>query len=216
MAPISTDGLPRAGDVLVIQPFPTPDPVTYPTLMLNLALRTTLGFLAIMACLVPLRLLYRNGEFAAIVFVVNNLGLCLINTVNALIWHDDNMDNWYLGWGYCDLHPYVYVPMLTLFTTSVLAQARSMTEKVSLVRVSPMTRRERRIHNWVQALIMFPIPIIQLAWMYPLTAQRYVITTLVGCDWRVHGSWPWLVFYILPTPILSIIAGIYACECRRP
>ncbi|KAH7349483.1 pheromone receptor [Plectosphaerella cucumerina] len=169
-----------------------------------------MGFVAIFACLVPLRLLYRNKEFAAIVFVVNDLGLCLINTINALIWHDDNMDNWYTGFGWCDLHPYLYVPMMTLFTTSVLAHSRGMAEKVSLVRASPMTKRERRRNYLMQSLIMFPLPIVQLAWMYPLTAQRFVLTTLVGCDWRVDGSWPWLTFFILPIPILSIIAGIYA------
>jgi pheromone a factor receptor len=212
MASLSARDFLGKGDVIIIRPFDVPDPITYPTLIFNLVLRTTMGFLAIFACLVPLRLLYRNKEFAAIVFVVNDLGLCLINTINALIWHDDNMDDWYTGFGWCDLHPYLYVPMMTLFTTSVLAHSRGMAEKVSLVRASPMTKRERRRNYLMQSLIMFPLPIVQLAWMYPLTAQRFVLTTLVGCDWRVDGSWPWLTFFILPIPILSIIAGIYACK----
>lgn len=212
MAPLSARELLGKGDVVVIQPYAVPDPVTYPTLQLNLALRVTMGFLAIFACLVPLRLLYRNKEFAAIVFVVNDLGLCLINTINALIWHDDNMDEWFMGYGWCDLHPYLYVPMMTLFTTSVLAHARSMTDKVSLLHVNPMSKKERRTNYLVQSLIMFPLPLIQIGWMYPLTAQRFVVTTLVGCDWRVDGSWPWMVFFILPIPILSTTAGVYACK----
>ncbi|ROT38797.1 hypothetical protein SODALDRAFT_277871 [Sodiomyces alkalinus F11] len=178
--------------------------------MANLVCRVVLGIIANIICLVPLRLLYRIGEFSAVVFVANMIGLNCLTVINALIWRDDNMTEWWPGYGWCDIHPFLYRPMMTLFTTSVLAISRNLSVQVSMLRAHPLTVREKRRKNLVQALIMFPVPLIQIAWIYPITAQRYTIATLVGCDWRVHRSWPRLVFITLPTPILSLMSGYYA------
>lgn len=200
---------------MVLAPLPVPDPVTTPALTANFVCRVVLGISSIIICLVPLRLLYRNGEFAAVVFVANMMGLNLLTVTNALIWRDDNMTEWWPGYGWCDLHPFLYVPMMALFTTSVLAISRNLSVQVGMLRAHPLTVREKRRKNLVQALIMFPLPLIQMAWIYPITAQRYTIATLVGCDWRVHRSWPKLVFFSLPIPVLALLSGYYASKHSR-
>lgn len=189
---------------------PGPETLASASLTANLVLRVTLSILANLTCLVPLKHLYRNGEFAAVIFILN-IQFTNFNTVlNALIWHDDDTDNWWAGYGLCDLQPYTHNFSVTLFVTCLLAIMRNLAQQVGLLTANPMTVQERRRRNLVQALIMFPLPVIQLAWIWPLTAQRYVVGTLVGCSWVAWPSWPYVVFFIVAPVVVSLATAGYA------
>ncbi|KAM0334115.1 hypothetical protein ACHAQA_001135 [Verticillium albo-atrum] len=198
------------GQTLVLAPFPVPDDISPSSLTANLVCRVFFGLVTNAICVVPLRLLYRNGEFSAVVFILDVMCLNLLTVINALLWRNDDTTQWWAGYGWCDLHAFLYVPLLCLYTSSCLAISRNLSEQVNMLRANPLTMREKRRKNLVQALIMFPIPLLQLAWIYPLTAQRYIIVTLVGCDWRVHGSWPYFVFFLLPAPLMALMSGFYS------
>ncbi|CAI4211481.1 unnamed protein product [Parascedosporium putredinis] len=92
----------------------TPTSPTTPTppaqIMANLAARVVLGLAANAAMAVPLRILYRHGEFAAAVFITTTMILNGFTIAHALIWRDDDTSAWWLGEGYCDAFPYVYFP----------------------------------------------------------------------------------------------------------
>ncbi|KAI1021451.1 hypothetical protein LB505_000090 [Fusarium chuoi] len=58
-------------DDLSIIVAPGPGTITTPSLTANLVCRVLFGLIANIACIVPLKNLYRNGEFAAVVFIAN-------------------------------------------------------------------------------------------------------------------------------------------------
>lgn len=191
---------------------PGPDTITSPSLTANLLMRVILGIFANIVCLVPLKHLYRNGEFAAVVFIVNIEIKNLDTIVNALLWRNDDVDSWWAGYGLCDVIPYIRNFTIVLFCTCLLAIMRNLAQQVGLMRANPLTVREKRKRNLVQALIMFPLPILQMAWIWPLTAQRYVIGTLVGCSWISYPAWPYVIFFILVPVIVSLITTGYASK----
>jgi pheromone a factor receptor len=96
-----------------------------------------------------------------------------------------------------------------LYSTCLLAIIRNLAHQVGLMRVNPMTVGERRQRNMIQALIMFPLPLVQLAFIWPLTVQRYVVGTLVGCSWAAQPAWPYLVFYVLPPVVFGFLTAGY-------
>ncbi|CRK30483.1 hypothetical protein BN1708_005141 [Verticillium longisporum] len=208
MAPVAE--MAAVAQTLVLSPFPVPDDVSPTSLTANLVCRVVFGLLNNLICLVPLRLLWRNGEFSAVVFIIDVMCLNMLTVINALLWRNDDTTQWWAGYGWCDLHAFLYVPLMCLYSTSCLAISRNLSDQVNMLRANPLTHREKRKKNLIQALIMFPIPLIQMAWIYPLTAQRYIIITLVGCDWRVHGSWPYFVFFLLPAPLLALVSAFYS------
>ncbi|KAF7563820.1 hypothetical protein G7046_g288 [Stylonectria norvegica] len=189
---------------------PGPDTYTTPALTANLVLRILLSILASLVCVVPLRLLYRNGEFAASVFIVNIMVKNLDTIINALIWRDDNTDAWWPGHGFCDVNPYLRNFTVGLYATCLLAIMRNLAQQVGLLRANPLTVREKRRRNLVQALIMFPLPIVQLVWIWPLTTQRYVVGTLVGCSWVASLSWPYIVLFVLAPVVVALVTAGYA------
>ncbi|KAF4816899.1 Pheromone a factor receptor [Colletotrichum tropicale] len=207
MAPISESLMARSLEVIPLLPTA---PYTTPSMKANLICRVVSACLANLVCLIPLRNLYRNGEFAAAVFVSTVILLNLLTVVNSLIWRDDNIKEWWRGWIWCDIHPYLYQPALTIYATSIAAIMRNLAEQVNLDRAGPLTTIEKRKRMWFQALIIFPLPVIQVGWLYPLAGQRYVIGTLKGCLWSTTPNWPCIVFFLLPIPVVTLMTGFYS------
>ncbi|RFU79987.1 pheromone receptor [Trichoderma arundinaceum] len=189
---------------------PVPPSYTNPSLTANLICRVLFGILANLACLVPLQLLYRNGEFAAALFIINVEMQNLRNIVNSLIWRNDDMASWWPGYGLCDFDPYLHNFGIGLFATCLLAIMRNLAIQVGSLRANPLTRKEKQRRNIVQALIIFPLPLLQVAWTYPLTQQRYYVGTLFGCSWLNAPTWPYIVFEVLPPALVSLATTGYA------
>lgn len=198
-------------DALVLR-FPSGPPYTTTSLTANLVLRVLLALVGNIVCLVPLRLLYRNGEFAAVVFILNVMAFNIETVVMSLLWRNNDLESWWPGYGLCDVDAYFHNAGQALYATCMLAIMRNLSHQVGLLRANPLTVKERRRRNLIQALFMFPLPILQLAMTWPITTQRYAVGTLVGCTWVPHTSWPNLVFFILPPVVVAFATAVYAGE----
>ncbi|KAK7430082.1 hypothetical protein QQZ08_003473 [Neonectria magnoliae] len=198
------------GDDALIFVVEGPGTITSPTLTANLILRVVLGILANLVCLVPLKHLYRGGEMAAVIFIVNIMVVNFKSVIYALIWRNDDTDSWWPGYGICDINPYIHNFTLSIYVTCLLAIMRNLAQQVGLMRANPLTVREKRRRNLVQAFIILPLPLIQLAWVWPLTSQRYIVATLVGCTWAGWPSWPYIVFFIAAPVFVSALTAFYA------
>ncbi|KAL2271712.1 hypothetical protein VTJ83DRAFT_1083 [Remersonia thermophila] len=155
-------------------------PYTTPALQVNLFFRVFLGILAALIPWVPARLLWRNGEFAGTVMCVMLIINNLTTAISALIWRDDNVADWWAGYGWCDFQAYFYFALHTAFNISLFEIQRGLAQKVSLSRADKPSRREVRRQRIVSALIIFTVPIIQVILTYFATVSRYNVATLVG------------------------------------
>ncbi|KAM0505051.1 hypothetical protein ACHAP8_002446 [Fusarium lateritium] len=197
-------------DDLSIIAAPGPGTTTTTSLTANLVCRVLFSIIANLACIVPLKNLYRNGEFAAVVFIANIELANLDTIINALIWRDDDTSKWWSGQGFCDVSPYYTNFLNALFGTCLLAIMRNLAQQVGLLRANPLSVQEKRRRNLVQALIMFPLPIMQIAWVWPLTTQRYAVATLAGCSWIAWPAWPYMTFFVIAPVVVALITSGYA------
>ncbi|TLD34317.1 hypothetical protein PspLS_00555 [Pyricularia sp. CBS 133598] len=181
-----------------------------PALVVDLVLRISLATVAIIAIWVPFRLLWRSGELAAALLAANIIITNFITIIQALIWRDDAALDGYRGQGWCDVQAYINIPLSTMYATCVFAVIQHVSTQVSLRRATGLSRAEKRRRNLIQALIIFPVPIIQIALSYPVHAYRYSITTLQGCDGGFEGNLLTFFFFLVPIPIYVIGASIYA------
>ncbi|KAM3457342.1 hypothetical protein MY3296_001084 [Beauveria thailandica] len=200
----------REGISPIVMAVPNIPPFATPSLTANFVMRIILAIIANLVCLVPLRLLYRNGEFAAVVFITVVEIKNIFTIVMAALWHTDDMEAWWPGYGLCDIEQFVYNGCAGIYVTCLLAIMRNLAHQVGVMRAHPLTVREKRRRNLIQALIIFPLPIVQLAFTWPLAAQRYAVGTLMGCAWVPSSTWPYLVFFIIAQLVVSVVAGIYA------
>jgi hypothetical protein len=185
---------------------------TPPALVANVVLRLILCHIAILLTWIPLRLLWCNGEFPACVFVVNLWLLILFVFINAAIWHNQDFSGWWLGYGWCDLQAYVQYALVTVYSTSVCAIMQRLSNQVGLTRVTGLSSREKRKRLIAQSLIIFPVPILQIIVTIFVQGQRYGIAPASGCTNAYDATAVFLVFFILPPLLFTIVACFHTCK----
>lgn len=178
----------------------------------NLVCRVLFAILGTLLCWVPFRLLWRNGEVAAVVFIIGVVITNFFTVINSLLWRNDYWGLWWDGQGWCDLQVWLTGPLQTIFAAAIFAIMRHLAQQVGMMRVTTLSRKEKRRRNLIQALIIFPIPLVQLAFSWFDLAQRYIIGTLVGCSATYDNSWPKIVVYSIPPMLFALGSVPYACE----
>ncbi|KJR86408.1 pheromone a factor receptor [Sporothrix schenckii 1099-18] len=188
---------------------------TSPTLVANIVLRLILCPIAIVLTWVPLRLLWRNGEFPACVFVINLWLLILFVFVNAAIWHNQDFSSWWLGYGWCDLQSFVQYAFVTVYSTSVCAIMQRLSKQVGLTRVTGLSPREKHKRLIAQSLIIFPVPFLQIILTIFVQGIRFGIAPASGCTNEYDAAALFLVFYILPPLLYTMVACYYTFQTYR-
>ncbi|OAA55612.1 a-pheromone receptor [Niveomyces insectorum RCEF 264] len=180
-----------------------------PSLEANIVLRIVLAPLALLASWVPLTLLWKNGEFPACVYVANNMVMVVFIFVNACIWHNQDFDHWWHGFGWCDLQAYLQYALMSVYAASVCAIMRRLAQQVSVNRVTSLSPRERRHQLLVQALTIFTVPLLQIVLTVFVQGQRYGLVAANGCSNAYYPTPVFLVFFVLPGPLLTLVACYY-------
>lgn len=178
--------------------------------LVNIVFRCMLNFASGVACWVPMRLFYKNGELAGTTMVIAIAILNFYYFINTLIWPNDDIASWPKGYGWCDIQLASWVPVETLNAAAVCAILHNVSSQVSLMRASGLSGNEKRRKHLIQALIIFPIPVLQLVLYYFVIAIRYNISGIIGCQAVFDGDWVFLVFYLLPCPVFAAIAAYFA------
>lgn len=191
-------------------------PVSQASLTTNVVCRVIFTTLSNLLMWVPLKLLRRNGELAAVIFIVVTMIFNLFTAVNSLIWHTDDTSTWWMGWGYCDVYNYINYPVLTVYTSCVFAIMRNLADQISLMRADSLSLREKRRRNIIQSVIIFLVPLIQVACIYPTSLHRYYVMPLVGCGWWPSRTWLSFVIYCIPPPVFALGAAWYAGRSLTP
>ncbi|RYO95111.1 hypothetical protein DL763_003809 [Monosporascus cannonballus] len=191
-------------------------PPTNPKLLANLVARVLLAILGTCLCWVPLRLLARNGEFAAVVLTAAVCVLNLATVVNSLLWRSDDWRSWPSGRGLCDLEVYLLQPLNTAYAAAVFALVWRLAGRVRPATALPAPaaasrpRALRRRAVVVQALVIFSVPLVQVAFTWFDIAQRFVVATLVGCSAVYDNSWPKVLVFDVPPAAFAVAAVPYA------
>ncbi|KAI1102984.1 pheromone A receptor-domain-containing protein [Jackrogersella minutella] len=175
-----------------------------PQLQANMAFRVIFAIIGTALCWVPFRLLWRNGDFAAVVLIIDVALMNFFTVLNCLIWHNDNWDNWFLGAGLCDIEVYLFQPLETVYAGSIFVIVWQLAQHVKLARASQPSRKERKKRAQIQAAVIFAVPVLQLLFTWFDIAQRYNIGTLIGCIVILDSSWPRFLIYDSPSPLFVL------------
>ncbi|EMR63238.1 putative pheromone receptor protein [Eutypa lata UCREL1] len=177
-----------------------------PKLLTNLIARVSLAILGTLLCWVPLRVLGRNGEFAATVLIATVCALNAITVINSLTWRSDDWTQWPSGRGLCDLEVYLLVPLDTMYAAAVFAVVRRLAGQVRLSSGSSSSGQQlppAHSHASLGAATVVVFTYFDLA-------QRFVVGTLVGCSAVYDNSLPKLLVFDVPPAAFAIASVPYA------
>ncbi|KAI1434896.1 GPCR fungal pheromone mating factor [Xylaria sp. CBS 124048] len=177
----------------------------------NLIARVIFAFISILLNWVPLRLLIRNGEFPAIVLIIDLVIMNLITIANSIIWRNDDYTQWWDGAILCDAEVYLAVPLQTVYSAAIFTVMYNLAEQVKVAAIRPGLEPGRKTRrNLIQAAIIFPVPLIQIGFTYFDLAQRYLVGTLIGCFAFYDSSWPKTLVYDAPSAVFALLSVPYA------
>jgi len=185
-------------------------PYTDPSIQANLFFRVTLGIVSIFISFVPARLLWWNGEFAATAFCINTAISNFLYVINALIWYDNNVETWSAGYGWCDVQVYIVFALQTSYNICLFEIMRGLATKVAAQRIGALTASEKRRQHLISALVIFTLPVLQVALTYFVISRRYNVSTLAGCTAVYDSDWIFLIFFVIPSPIFMFGAAVMA------
>jgi pheromone a factor receptor len=184
--------------------------------LLNIIMRCILHLAAFVACVVPMHLFCRNGELSGATLVASSAIMNLYHFANTLTWHNDDVANWPRAYGWCDIQLASAVPLETLVAASTCAILRNVANQISSLRATAPRSSEKRRKNLIHALIIFPVPLLQVVLYFFVIGMRYNISAIIGCQAVFQTNWVFLVFFLLPCPIFSLCAGYYARKLISP
>ena len=158
-----------------------------------------------------LHLRNKNVGFASLIFslVIMNL----FSFINALIWPRDDMENWWYGYGLCDIEVRIMVgawiglPTALVVITSDLAKILD-TERL-LVSTSYAGKRRKFV---LDMTLCFGIPILFMILYYAVQSERYYIFGITGCQPAIDNSWVGIVLIFLWPALFSLIFGYNSCK----
>lgn len=181
-----------------------------PGMITNIVFRFILNLGAALACLIPMRLFYRNRELAGTAMVIATAMLNFYYGVDSIIWPNNNIETWFKGYGWCDTQLVLWIPLETINSAAICAVMQNIANQVSLMRASGLTSHEKRRKHLVQALIIFPVPALQIILYYFSIGMRYNISGIIGCQAVFQTNWVFLVLFVLPCPIFAVAAAYFA------
>ncbi|TVY64335.1 Pheromone a factor receptor, partial [Lachnellula suecica] len=167
--------------------------------------------LSIFIIYIPMNDFFRKRNFAMCSMITAVTLMNFYCLVNAAIWHNDDFNTWWTGEGLCDIEVNTRYMMSVALATSMACFTKNLADvfnpdSYSFVQTTSMKRRKLAI----DILFCWGVPVLQIALHYVASTGRYDISPVWGCADNFDSSWPFVVFYLLPFPVFSLLSGYYA------
>ncbi|KAI0847929.1 pheromone A receptor-domain-containing protein [Daldinia vernicosa] len=175
-------------------------------IQINLVLRVVFAIIGTGLCWPPLRTLWRYNDLPGVSLIIVVAIMNFFAVLNAMIWSQDNWDDWYDGQGLCDVQAYLSTPMKTIYAATIFVTVYELAQKFDVRRAILLNSREDKFRELKQALIIFLVPFIQLVMTYFTISQRYKIGTLIGCIAEYDNNWLKIIVFDVPIPIFVVLS----------
>lgn len=171
----------------------------------------TLSLLITLLIIPPLIQHYRNRNIGATVVVAGVTIANFLGFLNAVIWPNDDIENWFSGVGLCDVEVKFFILIQTLFPAGLACILRALAKVMNTDGAGWMrTSAQRRRAYAIDLTCCVFLPSLQMFFHYIVQSQRYYVYGVSGCIASTDGSWLAFLLLLLPPLIWVIIDAFYA------
>lgn len=170
-----------------------------------------LSFPSWMLCILPLSWHFRQGNIAAGSLILWVVMMNFFNSINPLIWPCDNIEEWWDGHVWCDIHARLQVGCIVGTTASTAMIVRKLAKVMDTRNITVSSSRDNKVKEKVLEILWCWIyPLVLILLYYVVQPVRYMIYGVIGCLSAYDTSWPSLVLSFMWAPITIIVAAGYA------
>ncbi|CAK4030981.1 Pheromone a factor receptor [Lecanosticta acicola] len=177
-------------------------------------LAVVLGFFSLLVVLLnlpPLVQHYRNRNIGATALVAGVILANFQNLLNAIIWPNDDYDNWFNGAGLCDIEVKLQMFRQVLFPASVACILRALANVMNTDRaawISTTAQKKRQLV--IDLLCVVGAPSLQMILHIIVQPLRYYLYGIIGCQAVTDGSWLAFLLLLLPPLLWTVVDAYYA------
>lgn len=135
------------------------------------------------------------------------------NSVNALIWPRDNVQEWWDGRVWCDIHVRIQVGSYIGAAASSAVIMRKLARVMDTRNITVSTSRSSKTRERIwEILWCWAAPMALVIVYYVVQSARYFIYGIVGCVPAYDPSWLSLVLNVLWFPVTTMFAAYWSSE----
>lgn len=157
----------------------------------------------------------RNRNIAGVALVIWTIIPSFMDSINSIIWSNDDTQNWYNGHGLCDVEVKLIVAISTGHSTATMCILRDLANVLNTERTVVMpTKSQRQRAYALDVFWCLVIPIITMIAHVLVQPNRFYVFGISGCTASSDGTWVSLVLLYMPPLLFTIAAAFYAGEYR--
>lgn len=160
---------------------------------------------------------FKNRNIGATVLCLSAIigDLCMF--LNAIIWSNDDIPNWYTGVGFCDVQIKIMGVQQVIFHASIAMILRGLAQVMNTNSSSwSMTAAKKRRNVIIDLVCCLGLPMLQMLFQWITQPFRYYILGIAGCTVPVDGSWLYILLTLGPSLAWGVVDIYYSGKLYRP
>jgi len=171
----------------------------------------TLSLLFALLIIPPMLWHFSNRNIGATSLILWLLILNLQSFLNAILWSDDNIPEWFEGRGLCDIEVKITIAVFVGVPSSVACVLRALAKVLDTERVSlGLSKGQRRRGYAIDLLWCAGLPALQMFFHYIVQTRRYYIMGIAGCTPASSRSWVTDLLITTPPVVWTVVGCYYA------
>ncbi|OCK84008.1 STE3-domain-containing protein [Lepidopterella palustris CBS 459.81] len=151
----------------------------------------------------------RNIAATSLVFwiIIRNIP----SIINPIIWPRDNLADWWMGQGLCDVQVRLFVGGTIALPGALACIMRQLARVMDTKNIVLASSRKDRVRETVlEILWCFGFPLLITLVYYIVQPIRYFLWGISGCNPAFDSSWPSVALVTMWPPIISLVDAVYA------
>jgi pheromone a factor receptor len=187
-----------------------------PPLYTQAILLPLLAFPSWILCIPPLFWHFQQSNIASGSLILWVMLINFSNSINPLIWPRDNLDQWWDGKVWCDIHVRIQIGAIVGTTASAAMIVRRLAKVMDTSNIKISTSRESKLkEKALEILWCWLYPLVLILVYFVVQPARYFIYGIIGCIAAIDPSWPSVVLDAMWAPITTLVATYYASKSHH-
>ncbi|KAF2238659.1 STE3-domain-containing protein [Viridothelium virens] len=153
----------------------------------------------------------RARNIAASSLILWILLMNLSDLINALIWPNDNVSNWFSGTILCDIEVKLFIGAQIGQTGALICIMRELAKVLDTDNATMGRSSGEEKKRMIGELIMcWGLPVLLMFAHYVVQPARYAVFGLNGCTIMIDNSWPAVVLVQMWPPLFALVDVYYS------
>jgi hypothetical protein len=173
---------------------------------------STFTFLGILLCAAPAYFNWKipGRPWATLILIGWIFFGNLVSFIDSVVWSNPDPNEWWDGQGYCDIAARIKASYNIGIPAAAIGICRFLADATDPDPSQKDLKHSRTRRNLIDVFLGIGLPVINMPLRWIAQPYRYYILGVMGCENGLDYTWPAIPLYLLWSPVLTLVAAVYA------